>query len=101
MASTPLVARLRAADPVVATSIDLRNPRRVLRALERAEARRERSRREPTPTRARSRSSALDRPREVLYRRIDERARQLFAEAACSTRCGGCEPPATAPSCGR
>src|SRR6187431_2118986 len=33
----PLVDRLRALDPSVAAGIDLRNPRRVLRALERAE----------------------------------------------------------------
>ena len=72
-----LVARLRTADPVTATAIDLRNPRRVLRALERAEA----------GGGGAPQSSAyqgtvalvgLDRPRAVLYRRIDERARELF-----------------------
>ena len=73
----PLVARLEAADPASAAAIDLRNPRRVLRALERAEA----------GGGGAPRSSAyagkvalvgLDRPRAVLYRRIDERARELF-----------------------
>jgi tRNA dimethylallyltransferase len=73
----PLVARLRAADPAAAATIDVRNSRRVLRALERAEA----------GGAGAPQSSAyagpialvgLDRPRAVLYRRIDERARELF-----------------------
>jgi tRNA dimethylallyltransferase len=72
-----LVARLEATDPASAAAIDLRNSRRVLRALERAEA----------GGGGAPRSSAyagkialvgLDRPRAILYRRIDERARELF-----------------------
>ena len=73
----PLVARLQAADPVVATSIDLRNPRRVLRALERAEGGGSGSPR-ATAYAGKVALVGLDRPREVLYGRIDERARQLF-----------------------
>ena len=42
--------------------------------------------------------SALSRPRDILYRRIDERARWLFDAVACSTRCAGCSRPATARS---
>ena len=73
----PLVLRLQAADPTAAAAIDVRNPRRVLRALERAEA--------GGSGTARAAAYAgtvalvgLDRPRDVLYRRIDERARRLF-----------------------
>jgi tRNA dimethylallyltransferase len=72
-----LVERLRREAPDVASRIDLRNPRRVLRALERA------SGGEPgdptaTPYGGPVALVAIDRPREVLYRRIDERARRLF-----------------------
>jgi tRNA dimethylallyltransferase len=74
-----LVARLEAADPVAAAAIDVRNPRRVLRALERAEAGGS-----GTPTAIAYAGKialvGLDRPREVLYRRIDERAHQIFEE---------------------
>ena len=75
-----LVARLEAADPTAAAAIDLRNPRRVLRALERVEAGGG-GQRQPraTPYPGRVALIGLDRPREVLYRRIDERARWLFA----------------------
>ena len=73
----PLVVRLQAADPVVATSIDLRNPRRVLRALERAEGGGSGSPR-ATSYAGPVALIGLDRPREVLYGRIDERAHQLF-----------------------
>jgi len=73
----PLVARLEAKDPASAAAIDPRNPRRVLRALERAEA--------GGGGAPRSRAYAgkvalvgLDRPRAILYGRIDERARELF-----------------------
>jgi tRNA dimethylallyltransferase len=73
----PLVARLKVVDPVAATSIDLRNPRRVLRALERAEGGGNGSPR-GTGYAGKVALVGLDRPREVLYRRIDERARHLF-----------------------
>ena len=73
----PLVERLARAAPHVAGTTDARNPRRVLRALERAAAGGAEPRREPYPGRVTL--IGLDRPREVLYRRIDERARWLFA----------------------
>ena len=77
---TPLAARLRRLDPAGAGRIDLHNPRRVLRALERVEASGGgvgEGRAEAYPGRVAM--IGLDRPREVLYRRIEERARQLFA----------------------
>ena len=75
----PLVGRLRAADPATAGTIDLRNPRRVLRALERAGAGGGGATRGAAPYAGRVALVALDWPREVLYRRIDERAAWLFA----------------------
>ncbi|HEX2221275.1 MAG TPA: tRNA (adenosine(37)-N6)-dimethylallyltransferase MiaA [Candidatus Limnocylindria bacterium] len=75
-----LAARLRRLDRALAGRIDLRNPRRVLRALERVEGRGGpvgEGRSEPYPGRVAL--IGLDRPRHVLYRRIDERARGLFA----------------------
>jgi tRNA dimethylallyltransferase len=75
----PLVARLRAIDPYAAATIDVRNPRRVLRALERAEADDGGVRPSATPYPGRVALIGLDRSREVLYRRIDERAAWLFA----------------------
>lgn len=75
----PLVARLRDLDPSAAEAIDVRNPRRVLRALERAEVVGGGviPRAEPYPGRVAL--IGVERPREVLYRRIDERAAWLFA----------------------
>ena len=74
----PLVARLETADPTTAATIDRRNPRRVLRALERAEA----GGGGVAPTASAYAGHvalvALERPREVLYRRIDDRATWLF-----------------------
>ncbi len=74
-----LAARLADLDPETAARTDPRNPRRVLRALERALAGGvgERPRREPYP--GRLALVGLARPREVLYRRIDERAAAIFA----------------------
>lgn len=76
----PMADRLRRLAPDVAARTDLRNPRRVLRALERAEIG------DPSPPRATPHAGpvalvAIERPREVLYRRIDERARRLFTTA--------------------
>jgi tRNA dimethylallyltransferase len=72
-----LAERLREVDPETAARTDLRNPRRVLRALERAEAGGGGAvRADPYPGRVGL--IGLSRPREVLYRRIDERARWLF-----------------------
>jgi tRNA dimethylallyltransferase len=73
----PMADRLRRLAPEVAERIDLRNPRRVLRAIERVEAG------DAAPPRAAPHVGpvalvALDRPRDVLYRRIDDRARRLF-----------------------
>lgn len=73
----PLAERLGRLAPDVAERTDLRNPRRVLRALERAEAGSARSSR-TEPYAGRTALVAIQRPREVLYRRIDNRARRLF-----------------------
>ena len=74
-----MVVRLAAADPATAARIDARNPRRVLRALERVDAGEvgEGSRREPYPGPARL--IGIARPRDVLVRRIAARAAALFA----------------------
>ena len=78
----PLAARLaRGSIPTRAARIDLRNPRRVLRALERAEAGGGGA---APSSRARMAGRValvgIGRPRDVLYRRIDERAAWLFAD---------------------
>ena len=76
----PLVARLAEADPAAAATIDLRNPRRVLRALERAEAGGGGvAPPSGVPFGGRIALIGISRPREVLYERIDRRARHLFA----------------------
>lgn len=74
----PLVERLRRLDPSAAARIDLGNPRRVLRALERTEAGGVGVTPRATPYAGPVALVGLDRPRAVLYRRIDERARWLF-----------------------
>jgi tRNA dimethylallyltransferase len=75
----PLVERLEQLAPGVAARIDLRNPRRVLRAVERAEAG---SAAPPSadPYGGPIALVALDRPRDVLYARINDRARRLFMD---------------------
>ena len=75
----PLAGRLRAADPAAAARIDLDNPRRVLRALERLEAGDGGGEPAAEPYAGRVALLGVSRPREVLYRRIDDRARWLFA----------------------
>ena len=75
----PLAARLAATDPAAAEQIDLRNPRRVLRALERSEAGGGGVMPSSDPYAGRVALLGISRPREVLYRRIDERAAHLFA----------------------
>jgi tRNA dimethylallyltransferase len=77
----PLVDRLRSVDPVAAERIDLRNPRRVTRALERVASAGGGATAAPAtqPWPGRVARIGLSRPREVLYRRIDERAAWLFA----------------------
>lgn len=73
-----LVGRLRGLDPAAAARIDLRNPRRVLRALERAEAGGRGAVPRATPYASVVALVALELPRAILYRRIDERARWMF-----------------------
>ncbi len=72
-----MAARLRVHDPRAVDSIDVRNPRRVLAALERRMAG------DPLPTATAYGGPvlqlAIDRPRATLYRRIDERAAWLFS----------------------
>jgi tRNA dimethylallyltransferase len=74
----PLAGRLRRLDPATAGRIDLHNPRRVLRALERLAAG---GAGQPVarPHAGRVALIGLARSRELLYRRIDERAARLFA----------------------
>ena len=72
----PLADRLRRADP--ATRVDLRNPRRVLRALERLEAGGSAPGAEPYAGRVFM--LGIDRPRELLYRRIDRRTEWMFTD---------------------
>ena len=72
-----LSSRLVATAPALAASIDLQNPRRVLRALERTRLRRAGPAATPYPGRVAL--VGLLRPRDVLYRRIDQRVRDLFA----------------------
>lgn len=74
----PMAERLRRAAPDLAARTDLRNPRRVLRALELAGSD---ARRAPgaDPYPGRVALIGIRRPRDVLYRRIDERAAAMFA----------------------
>ena len=74
-----LARRLVAADPEAARRTDLRNSRRVLRALERAEVAGGGATVVSCPYAGRVALLGISRPREVLYRRIDERAERLFA----------------------
>jgi tRNA dimethylallyltransferase len=74
-----LASRLALLDAAGAARIDLRNPRRVLRALERAEGGGGAGSVNAQPYPGRLALIGIRRPREVLYRRIDERAVRLFA----------------------
>lgn len=73
-----LAIELDALDAPLAARIDRRNPRRVLRALERAMAPGGGAAPSATPYAGRVALIGISRPREELYRRIDERAAQLF-----------------------
>jgi tRNA dimethylallyltransferase len=73
-----LVVRLWRVDPESARRVDLQNPRRVVRALERAAAGTANVP-APQPYPGRVAMLGISRPREVLRRRIDERARTMFA----------------------
>lgn len=77
----PLATRLGALDPVTASRTDLRNPRRVLRALERvaSEGGGAVLPTRTTPYSGRLALLGISRPREVLAARIDARAAWLFA----------------------
>ena len=72
----PLADELATLDPATAARTDLRNPRRVLRALERALGGGAAPRADPWAGRVAL--VGLSRPRDVLVGRIDERARWLF-----------------------
>jgi len=74
-----LADRLRTADPEAAERTDLQNPRRVLRALERFETAGGRVAPASEPFGKRIALLGINRPREMLYRRIDQRARRLFS----------------------
>jgi len=76
----PLAERLRQLDPATAARTDLRNPRRVLRALERAILAGGAAG-EPAadPWPGHLALIGIDRPRNVLAARIDARAAALFA----------------------
>lgn len=73
-----MARRLQASDPDAAARTDLRNSRRVLRALERAEAESGGVRPRADPWPGRVALLGLSRPRPVLDRRIEERAAQMF-----------------------
>jgi tRNA dimethylallyltransferase len=75
-----LAARLERLDPVGAARTDLRNPRRVLRALERAEIAGERASYtvRAEPWQGRLAVLGLTRPLAVLDRRVGERAAAMF-----------------------
>ena len=73
-----LAAELAALAPERAAVTDLRNSRRVVRALERALAGGGDAAPRAAPHAGRVALIGMSRPRDVLYRRIDERARRLF-----------------------
>jgi tRNA dimethylallyltransferase len=74
----PLAARLAARVPDAAARTDLRNPRRVLRALERVQTEGGGGEPRSRPYDGPVAIVGISRPRDVLYRRIDERTRRLF-----------------------
>lgn len=73
-----MAARLRACDPMTASRTDLRNPRRVIRALECFEAGGGGVTPQVRPYPGRVALLGISRPRDVIHRRIDERARDMF-----------------------
>lgn len=75
----PLAERLVRLDPTTASRTDLRNPRRVLRALERAESGGVGEWPSATPYDGPLALIGISRPREVLYGRIAARALSLYA----------------------
>lgn len=77
--SERLVERLRRLAPEVAARTDLRNPRRLLRALERVELGARAGGQRAMPYPGPLAMVGLSRPRELLYRRIDARVAAFFA----------------------
>ena len=73
-----LVERLTSFDPSAAQRTDLRNPRRVLRALERTEAGGRPSVPRSSAYPGRLALIGISRPRAELYRRINDRSARLF-----------------------
>jgi tRNA dimethylallyltransferase len=76
-----LAAELSRRDPAGAAGVDLRNPRRVVRALEILDARGSlaaRGRSDPLP----ATMLALDAPPDLHRRLVEERSRRLFADGA-------------------
>src|SRR6266550_513247 len=73
-----LAGRLARIDPSAGERTDLRNPRRVLRALERVESGGRSQAPRSTPFPGRLALIGISRPRTELYRRIDARAAALF-----------------------
>jgi len=76
----PLAERLARVDAEAAARIDLRNPRRVLRALERVGAGGGGAVPRAEPYAGHVALVALDRPRAALHRRIEERSARLFTD---------------------
>jgi tRNA dimethylallyltransferase len=74
----PLAERLARQQPALAARTDLRNPRRVLRALERIEVGGGGAATRATPYPGHVVLMGLSRPRDELYRRINDRAAWLF-----------------------
>jgi tRNA dimethylallyltransferase len=74
-----LAGRLRAIDPAGAAQTDLHNPRRVTRALERATGTHSSTHAGAGPWEGPVRLIGISRTTEVLDRRIEQRARWLFA----------------------
>jgi tRNA dimethylallyltransferase len=74
----PLAAELSRRAPEIAATIDLRNPRRVVRALERLDGGGDAPRSHPYAGRVLL--LGMSRPTGVLERRIEERARWMFGE---------------------
>ncbi|HYN63736.1 MAG TPA: tRNA (adenosine(37)-N6)-dimethylallyltransferase MiaA, partial [Candidatus Limnocylindrales bacterium] len=74
----PLAEQLRSLDPGAAGRTDLRNPRRVLRALERAIAGGPQETPSPRPWPGRLALLGVTRPRDVLDARIRNRASSMF-----------------------
>ncbi len=94
----PLASRLSQLDPAAAARTDLRNARRVLRALERIEAGGGAGAPSSVPFPGRTALVGIDRPRDVLYARIDARAAWMFTEGGLLDEVAGLLAAGYAPS---